>query len=169
MNELSIRHREILRLAFSGMRISAIASQMGLKPSAISAVINSELGQAQLAKLTERADEAVTNTPMKVRLINELTVASIDSVRIAHNMLRDEKLDPRVRAGIGRHFMDRVIFNKDEDAQEGGYREILRSLDRLEKKADSIPTAAEIILNDSETDGRSTSSLSDPSSLSEPT
>jgi hypothetical protein len=136
MDELSVRHREIIRMAFAGLSSVAIADQVGIRVTAVREVLKSELAQAEIARLGRMADEAVTNTPMKVRLINELNSVGLDALRVNHSLLRDEKLDPRVRAGIGRHLMDRLIFDKSEETEQTSYREILRSLDRLEKKVD---------------------------------
>jgi hypothetical protein len=135
-NDLSLRHQEIIRLAFSGMPVNQIAAQVGMRYNVVATIIRSELAQAELARLTARAEDSLTNVPMKVRLINELTTAAADALHVNHGLLRDERIDPRVRANIGRHFLDRIVFGHQEDSQEGGYREILRSLDRLERRTD---------------------------------
>jgi hypothetical protein len=135
-HDLSLRHQEIIRLAFSGLSMKEIALQTGISYNAVMAVLKSELAQAELARLTSKAEDSLTNVPMKVRLINELTTAGTDALHVTHGLLRDERIDPRVRAGIGRHLLDRIVFGHQEESAEGGYREILRSLDRIERRTD---------------------------------
>lgn len=136
IQELNLRHREIIRFAFAGMESTRIAEQVGLTPETVRAILRSPLAQAEIARLSDLADDAATNVPMKVRLVNELSRAGESALRINTALMEDPGVDPRVRAGIGRHFLDRVVFGREDDSREGGYRDILRSLDRIEKKVD---------------------------------
>jgi hypothetical protein len=134
--DLSYKHQEIIRLAFSGLADPPDLCADRHPINAVRVVLKSELAQAELSRLAARAEDSLTNVPMKVRLINELTNAGVDALHVNHGLLRDERIDPRVRAGIGRHLLDRIVFGHQEESQEGGYREILRSLDRLERQRD---------------------------------
>lgn len=136
-DELNLRHREIIRLAFSGVPATRIADQVGMAVSTVRMILRSPLAQGEIARLSERAEESLTNVPMRVRLLNELNDAATDALRINAGLMNNPGIDPRVRAGIGKHFMDRLIFGREaENEREGGYREILRSLDSIERKLD---------------------------------
>lgn len=143
--ELDQRHHAILRLAFEGLAPSAIAGQVGMSKFAVRAILRSPLGQAELARLKERAEESLTNIPLKARLIQELNGAGHEALKVNRGLMNDPLIDPRVRAGIGKHFLDRIVFGELEEVREGGYREILRKLDHIQSEVDRGAERAIII------------------------
>lgn len=127
------RHHLIIQYAFNGLRNSEIANKVGMSPASISCVLRSPAAQAELARLNNLATEKTTDIPARVALHNELTGAAVDGLRINRALMRDPYVKPETRSRIGQHFMDRVIFNRNSDDEEGeSYRDILRKLDRLQ-------------------------------------
>lgn len=133
---MNLRHREVIRLAFSGMKSNLIAEQVGLSVTVVRNILRSPLAQGEIARLSEKADESLTNVPLRVRLLHELNQVGESAVRINRELMEDGRIDPRVRAGVARHFMDRIVFGRVEEEREGSYRDILRSLDSIERKLD---------------------------------
>lgn len=135
VKRLNVRHHEIIRRAFLGEKQVDIALALGLTPMAISCLMNSPLAQAELARLKASADEKVTDVPLRVRLAEELSAAGMEAVTINRAIMNDAHVDVKVRAKIGSHFMDRVVFNKSPDDEgEGSYRAILRSVSNIERQ-----------------------------------
>ena len=133
VKSLRPRHHEILRLAFMGMKNNDIAERVGISASAISCLLHSPLARAELARLNKQAEEKLVDVPLRTQLQMELNRAGKEAVQINRAIMNAPEADVKVRARIGMHFMDRVVFNKSADSNEDiSYREILRSLNRIE-------------------------------------
>ena len=129
---LKPRHHEIIRLAFLGRSNVEIAGAVGLTPGAIACIVRSPIVQAELARMQEKAYEKTVNTPLRVQLMSELNGAGTEALRLNRKLMNNEYVDAKLRAKLGMHFLDRVIFNKDVDeGGEGSYRDILRKLDDI--------------------------------------
>jgi len=91
--------------------------------------------QAELERMQEEADRLTINTPLRARMEAELRGATIESVRHNRRLLNDPNVDAKLRSGVAKHFMDRVLFDVDEGGEkQSGYREILRRLDDVDKQ-----------------------------------
>ena len=125
------RHHEIIRQAFLGLKSVQIAERLGITPVSVNCILASPLAQAELARLRVKAEETITNVPMRVRLESTLRKAAEEAVNINYDLMTSHTTDAKLRARIGMHFQDRVIFDDTENEKEGSYREILRQLDKL--------------------------------------
>lgn len=135
VKRLNIRHHEVIRRAFLGEKQVEIAAAMGLTPMAISCLLNSPLAQAEIARLKDQADEKITDVPLRVALAEELAKAGMEAVTINRAIMNDRTVDVKVRARVGAHFMDRVVFQKGpDDEEEGSYRAILKSVSNIERQ-----------------------------------
>ena len=134
VKELAQRHQTIIRLSFAGMTGAAIAGQIGMTREAVAAVLSSPLAQQALARLNEKAEEAVVNLPARIRLQAELQGAGEDALRLNRSIIKDDQADLRIRARVATHFLDRVVFEYDETGEkEGSYRAILRGLNEIQR------------------------------------
>lgn len=139
--ELTARHKEILRLKFLGRSNIDIAVQMGIDPQTVGLVVRSPLAQAELARLSGRAEDSLTDVPRRARLLLQLEEAGEEAIELNRRLMKEEstnfKGEPlvpaRVKAGIAKHFIDRGVVGLTGQEQEGSIREILRSLDRIEQ------------------------------------
>lgn len=134
IKNLRPRHHEILRLKFMGVSNNDIADHVGISASAVSCIVNSPLARAELARLNAEANEKLVDIPMRTRLQTELEQAGMDAVRLNRAIMNAPDANITVRARVGMHFMDRVVFNKSADEEQVSYREILRSLGQIERK-----------------------------------
>lgn len=133
--KLSMRHHEILRMAFLGKSNSDIAHIIGISPAAVSCLLNSPLAKAEVAKMQAEATEKVTDLPLRLQLAEQLNMAAMEAVVTNRAILNDRNTDVKVRARVASHFMDRVVFNKSpDDGGEGSYREILRAVSGIERQ-----------------------------------
>jgi predicted transcriptional regulator len=128
------RHQEVIRLAFLGRSNVEIASAVGISTAAVSCVLRSPLAQAEIARFTREAEERIVNVPLRARMMSEIEGASVEALRLNRTLMNEQKIDTKLRVGIAKHFMDRGLFEKDGDEQEGSYREILRKLDDVQKQ-----------------------------------
>lgn len=139
--ELTARHQEIIRLTFIGRTPIEIAGQLGLDAATIRLIVNSPLAQAELGRLTAKAEESITDVPRRVRLMEMLEDAGEEAIQINRDLMKDQNFDykgrpfvpARVKASIGKHFIDRGIVGITDQQGEGSIREILRSLERIEQ------------------------------------
>lgn len=153
VKRLNVRHHEIIRRAFLGEKYVDIATAMGLSSMAISCLMNSPLAQAELARLKADADDKTTDVPMRLRLVEELNAAGMEAVVINRTIMNDSRVDVKVRARIGAHFMDRVVFQKSpDDESEGSYKAILRSVSNIERQL--IDNTVHVIPNDNVIEGQ---------------
>jgi len=94
----------------------------------------SPFAQAELARLKGIAEERVTDVPTRVALIDELRGAADEAVKLNRHVMNNELIDVKVRTGVAKHFMDRVIFDhQDDDEQQDTYRNLLRKLDGIQR------------------------------------
>jgi len=135
---LNNRHHEIIRLAFLGKTNVQIAGVVGITPPAVGCVLRSPMAQAELARLRHGAEENLVNVPLRARLMEDLVGAGTEAVRLNRGLMNEPTIDVKTRARIATHFMDRIVFDqRPEDAREGSYRDILRSLSDINQKMDS--------------------------------
>lgn len=133
MQSLRPRHYEMIRLAFLGVKQVDIAAKMGITQAALSCILSSPLAKAELAKLNHEANKNITNVVDRANVLRELNGAAVEAVRINRGLMNDSNVDVKLRARIGMHFQDRVIFNQMETPDQTSYREILRSLTKIEE------------------------------------
>lgn len=133
VRQLKTRHHEIIRRSFLGQTGVDIAAAMGLSTGAVYCVLASELARAELARLQAQAEDKVADTPMRVKMETELNAAGMEAIRVNRSLMNSGEVDPRVRSTIGKHFMDRIVFQTHDNEQEGSYRDILRKLDEIER------------------------------------
>lgn len=132
IKHLRLRHQEVIRLAFLGRSNVEIAAVVGISPGAIACVLRSPIAQAEIARLRDKAEESITNLPVRVKLMSELNGAGEEAIRLNRTLMNDGRVEVKLRAKLATHFMDRVVFDKDpEDEREGSYRDILRKLDEV--------------------------------------
>lgn len=145
IKSLRPRHHEILRLKFLGLSNNEIAIRVGILPPAVSCIINSPLAKAELERMNAAAEAKLVDVPTRERLQTELEQAAVDSVRVNRAILLSADAHPSVRARIGQHFMDRVIFNKNDETEQVSFRDILRSLATIERQmgSNAIPIPAQ--------------------------
>jgi hypothetical protein len=144
LRSLRPRHREILRLKHLGVANNVIAAQIGISVAAVAVVLRSPLAKAELARLQEKADELTVNAPLRVALANEINGAGIEALRLRRRLMNDRSIDTKLRARIGEHFVDRVIFDRNNDEKEGEYRDILRRLDEINKNLTITPPTVNV-------------------------
>jgi len=133
IKELTLRHKEVIRLAFVGKSAVEIAGVVGMDRTAVSAILRSPLARLELDRLTAAAEEKIVNVPARAALMSELSGCGVEAVRINRNLMKDDAVQPRTRASIARHFMDRIIFDQaPENEKRESYREILRRLDTVQ-------------------------------------
>lgn len=136
IKRLKPRHHEIIRLTFQGVAPDIIASTIGVSPFTVRVILKSPLAQAELARLTAKAEEKLTDIPMKARMLSEINGYGIDSLRLARRVVNDTNIDIRTRSRLAMHGMDRAIFDKmGEDERPTSIRDVLRRLDEV---ADTI-------------------------------
>jgi hypothetical protein len=134
VQELTDRHQQIIRLTFAGLSEVDIAGKIGVTRETVCAVVNSPMAKAELARLGERAEAILTNVPLQLELHADLKGAGRDALKVNRQIMNDDKVDPRVRSSVGRHFLDRVVFEVSETGEkEGSYREILRRLSDVQR------------------------------------
>lgn len=132
---LIARHREILRLTLLGWSYTRIAATIGMSTGGVQAIMRSPLMKAELEKMQDEADHLTVNTPLRARMEAELRGATIEAVRLNRRMMNDPTVDAKLRSGVAKHFMDRVLFDVDESGEkQSGYREILRRMDDVDRK-----------------------------------
>jgi hypothetical protein len=135
LKSLRTRHHEILRLHFLGRNNVEIAAALNMTPAGVGCVIRSPLAQAELARLASKADDSITNVPVRALLTAELNGAAIESLRHNRRIMNDASVSAGVRTRVASHFLDRVVFMRNaEEETPDTYREILRSLKTLEDK-----------------------------------
>lgn len=126
------RHERIIRLAFEGWTHKRIAGALGFSAAAVSCILRSPLAQGEIARLRGIEEEKITNIPLRTRLAADLEGASKEALDLNRKLMNEPLTDTKVRVGIARHFMDRVVFGDLGDEKEGTYREILRKLDKVQ-------------------------------------
>lgn len=139
------RHAEIIRLAFLGLKHSLIAEKVGISAAAVSCVLRSAIARAELARLQHAAELKLLDTPIRVRAALELDQAAMESLRFNRSVVNDATIDKKLRSKVASHFLDRLVFNKDPDAEEGSYREILRSLRTIEEQFTHKPVVIDVL------------------------
>ena len=137
------RHAEIIRLAFLGLKHNVIAERVGISAPAVSCVLRSAIAKAELARLQHEAERRLIDTPLRVRAAIELDNAAMESLKFNRSLVNDATVDKKLRSKVASHFLDRLVFNKDPDAEEGSYREILRSLRTIEDQFSRKPVIIE--------------------------
>lgn len=80
------------------------------------------------------AHERVMDVSLRIRLLSQLEGATEEAVRLNRALMNENTVTPRVRSSIAKHFMDRMLFNRDTDEQEYSYRDILRQLDEVRRQ-----------------------------------
>jgi len=134
VQELTERHQQIIRLRFAGLLEIDIAGRLGVARETVVAVLNSPLAKTELARLGVRAEEILTNVPLQLELQADLRSAGREALHINRTIMKDDEADKRVRASIGRHFLDRIVFEMEpEEEREGSYRQILRGLSEIQR------------------------------------
>jgi hypothetical protein len=137
--KLRPRHSEVIRLCHEGMTNIKIGELVGMSAVAVSLVLRSPLAQAELARLKHAADLRAIDTPLRAREALEIDRAALDSLRFNADLVRDPLVDKKLRAKVATHFLDRVVFDKSPAENEGSYREILRSLNEIERQMSDRP------------------------------
>lgn len=131
--KLNARHHEIIRLAHQGMKHAEIAAMVGVTKGAVSCILRTPLARAEMARLKEMSEASATNVPMKVQLANELNEVGFEALRLNRQIMNDVKVDVRERRRVATHFLDRIVFNKqDDDAEAASFRDLLRSAKAIE-------------------------------------
>src|SRR4030095_1051411 len=138
--KLRPRHSEVIRLCHEGMTHVRIGELVGMSSIAVGMILRSPLAQAELARLKHAADLRSIDTPLRVREALEIDRAALDALRFNADLVRDPLVDKKLRAKVATHFLDRVVFDKSPSETEGSYREILRSLNEIEKHIGDRPT-----------------------------
>lgn len=132
--KLNSAHHEMIRWAFLGLTQEEIAEKVGMSKLAVQMVLASPLAQAELKRMQSEAQKVVVEAPLRIVLQERLATAAKDAVAVNHTLMLDEGVPARTRAGIARHFMDRMVFEKDEEGErEDSYRNILRQLGDIKK------------------------------------
>lgn len=138
MDELNIpvplkpRQQEIVRLLFMGWNSVQIALHLHMHPVTIRMISRSPLVKLELERLRARAEESLTNIPLREKLQKDLAEAATAAAMFTKNLISDAKVGVVVRQRASQHILDRVVFNKDDDdVKQTSYREILRRLDTL--------------------------------------
>ena len=132
VKRLSTRHYEIIRLHFLGKKDVEIASAVGITPQAIACILRSPLAQNELAQMQSDARAITVNTPLRAQMLADLNATGVEALGINRALMKDSSVKPAVRARIGAHFLDRIVFNNsDGDDKEGSYRDLLRKLDEV--------------------------------------
>jgi IS30 family transposase len=145
-NSLRTRHHEILRLHFLGRSNREIAMSLNLHPQTITCILKSPLAQAELTRLKAEAEKSLVNVPLRQQLLNDLNGSAMEALHLRRGLMNDNNINLGVRERISQHFMDRVIFPKnEEDSTEGSYRDILRKMSEIERKLgmNAVPIEAE--------------------------
>jgi hypothetical protein len=129
------RHREVIRLTILGWSPIRIAAAVGLQPVSVKAILRAPLVQAEMERLQDEADRLTVNVPLRAQVEGELRGATVQALRLNRRLMADGNVDARTRSNVAKHFMDRVLFDIDNDSAEknSGYREILRKLDEVDK------------------------------------
>lgn len=135
--ELRPRHHNIIRLAFMGMKYKDIAEKVGITPVVVSCILSSSLAKRELAQLRAAQDTTIAQNVNRIAIQQELTEAAGEAVRQNRLIMNSDIADIKLKAKLGMHFMDRVIFdqNRDDDERQS-FRDILRAINRVEKKVD---------------------------------
>ena len=153
--KLRTNHHEILRLSFIGKSNKDISEIVGISPVAISCILRSPLARAELERMRLKAEESITNIPLRTRLQDELNSGAEEALRLERAIIRDKNAELKVRQKSAHHLVDRVLFNKDVDTGESteSYRDILRKLDAIERKSNSVTVVQQTVIqtnNDSD-------------------
>ena len=132
--KLRPRHYDILSMTFLGMKQLEIARELGITQQAVSCIVNSALAKNELARMTHDAREGtVAKAVDRASILSELNGAAAEAVRLNRTIMNDPHTDIKLKARLGMHFQDRVIFNQMETPDQTSYREILRSLTKIEE------------------------------------
>lgn len=131
---LMSRHREIIRLTILGWTPIRVAASVGLSVSAVRGILRAPLVQAELERMQDEADRLTINVPLRAQVEGELRGATVQALRLNRKLMSDPSVDARTRSNVAKHFMDRVLFEVDNDNQGSSYREILKRLDDVDKQ-----------------------------------
>mgnify|MGYP001562298753 CR=1 FL=1 len=138
------RHHLIIQYAFNGLTNIEIAQKIGLSTATIGCVLRSPAAQAEMSRLASLSVEKSVDIPARVALHNELVGAATTGLRINKALMQDPFVKAETRSKISQHFMDRVLFNRndDNDTEHESYRDILRKLDKLQATISPIIPAS---------------------------
>ena len=111
LKELKAKHREVIRLAASGMKYTEIAEELKLTPTAVSYIVRGELGQAHLEGIEERADidaidvraEIARVAPRAVEFLRKIVEGSVGEL---------EGISPKDRMKASQDMLDRAGHGK---------------------------------------------------------
>jgi len=150
LKSLKPRHYEMIRLAALGVRQTDIAKKIGITDAALSCILNGTLAQAELSKLKAEMDANIVEVVDRASAIMEATQAAAEAVRINRAMLNDPLVDVKIKARVGMHFMDRILFDRQsDDSQQASYRDILRAVRNVEDKLSRTTIIAEgVVINE---------------------
>ena len=122
VKHISPRHREIMRRVVEGARHTDIAAHMGMEPESISLIVNSPLVRAEIDKMMEERDEAVTSR------LDNLSGEATDRIK---NLMRNAN-SQMLQARMAESILDRAGYGKVDKkivAVVGG-DEVIKSLNR---------------------------------------
>jgi len=141
--ELSERHREIIRLYMMGVGVQEIAAKMGCGRHHVRYVVNSPLGIMMRKELTERMDESVTDVTAKLAALCPKAVELMDGVLDGEYDTASISLRVRVAESI----LDRTGFGKVTKTQNQNLNASLSAEDilNLQKAAREEATAAGVL------------------------
>lgn len=141
IKSLRPRHHEIIRMAFLGRNNQEISLAVGITPGAVACVLRSELARAELARLALKAEDNLTNVPLRTQLMAELNGATTEALKLRRSLMNDPSKDVKVRARIGEHFLDRVLFGRAPESEHTeSYRDILRAINNKLENAQIVKT-----------------------------
>lgn len=128
------RHHAILRLAAEGRKNVEIAQLLNLSSVTVSCILRSPLAKAELARLRQKL-EAELSIPLAERLKARLEEGATMALEQNIAIMKSPIVDVKVKARVGMHMLDRVVFKEvEDDTKETSYRDILRSLSNVEKQ-----------------------------------
>lgn len=131
--KLNLRHYEIIRLAFLGLKQPQIANRLGLHYLTVKLVLESPLAQAELATMIDQARRLAIDSPLRAEMATELDKAARTSLKWRAGVLDDPNAPMVVKERVSKHFLDRVVFDTDDDGTKATYREILRKVDEVSR------------------------------------
>lgn len=84
-NKLWQRHHEILNLHMLGYKNEEIAAKLGITPTSVSQIVNSQLGRHKIDTLRLKRDEATYDVMVEVKKL------AADAVKVYENILKDDE------------------------------------------------------------------------------
>ncbi len=139
MMKKSFRERAMIHMSALGWSRKEIATQLGLTPGRVNAILGSQSAKQQIFKMQE---ELYIKDPQKMFL-----QILPSAVRTAKTAMLSKKTSPSVRVDTAFRFMDRALGKPVQEIKHEGnaIRELFAALDRRDRGEKPIDKDAPVI------------------------